>query len=183
MGLFSPIMSIIFNYFFHKLFQQCNISHPSNYIYFKWGWKTLLPGDFNICVFLSPLTLAFLCWDEIASSLRKNELASEWKLDMMAGCFRTTAVKMCRRSFWDEGLGCSGDSQDGHVLLTARPGRPWNPLCPLRPGLPLCPLSPGSPLSPRMPWGPCKEREGQRGFLSFKKHDTFLQMLFNQLQK
>jgi hypothetical protein len=56
-------------------------------------------------------------------------------------------------------------------------------LCPLRPGLPLCPLSPGSPLSPRMPWGPCKEREGQRGFLSFKKHDTFLQMLFNQLQK
>lgn len=57
-------------------------------------------------------------------------------------------------------------------LLTARPGRPCNPLCPFKPGRPLGPLSPGSPLSPLIPWGPCEEKEGQIGRLPSLKNDT-----------
>lgn len=69
------------------------------------------------------------------------------------------------------------------ILLTARPGRPCNPLCPFKPGRPLGPLSPGSPLSPRIPCGPCKER-GQIGHLFiyfFKMTLTSQQILFNLL--
>lgn len=62
-GSFLPLYLLCSIIFFYKLFQQCSISHPSNYIYFKWGWRTQLPGDFNVRMFLSLLTLYFLCWD------------------------------------------------------------------------------------------------------------------------
>lgn len=47
-------------------------------------------------------------------------------------------------------------------LLTARPGRPCNPLCPLKPGMPLGPLSPGTPFSPRGPCGPWRRKTHQK---------------------
>lgn len=61
---------------------------------------------------------------------------------------------------------------DVHIVLTARPGRPCNPLCPFKPGRPLGPLSPGSPLSPRIPCGPYKEK-GQIGHLPLKDDTQF----------
>lgn len=157
MGLFSPIMSIIFNYiFFYKLFQLCHISHSSNYIYFKWGWRTLLPGDFNICIFQSPLTRTFLCWDEIALSLWdevSQRMGSEYEFILEQEQWKFEEDHL-RHVYM----------QEGRTLLTARPGRPCSPLCPFKPGRPLGPLSPGSPLSPRTPCGPCKEKGTQRQF-------------------
>lgn len=62
-----------------------------------------MPGDLSICTFLSPLTLTFPCWDEIALSLSYG-IGRRTGNEYDVGHFRTIAVKFRGSSFLAEGL-------------------------------------------------------------------------------
>lgn len=90
MGLFSPIMSIIFNYFFPTSYFSSALLVIPLIIFILSGVEGHCCQEiFNI----SPLTLTFSCWVEIALSPRDG-VSQRMGNECDIGHFRTITVKI-----------------------------------------------------------------------------------------